>query len=324
MRKRTQNASYRLVASVFAILMAGGAAAAQDLRLITFGGASLEGNYYAIAKAICKTINELKRDDLRCSPESTPGSLYNLHAMQKGELDFALVQSDWQRAAIEGTGPFSDEGPMSGLRSVMSLYQEALTFAARRDSGIRSLEDLGGKILDIGHPSSGRRGTTQRLIDALNPPPGYLEYRELKGAALVNGLCEGTVDAAMTVFGHPNVTIAKVLRDCDLVLVPVTGAKVDAFLSDNADYSSFVIAAGTYPAMTVPVRTFSVAATLVVRDDIPQDIVALFVRTLLANYDKLREDLPVLPAGDPLSRRSTGLTAPLHPGAVAVFAFSGR
>lgn len=322
MRERIHNVPYRLVAFAF-ILLACGAVAAQDFRLITFGGASLEGNYYAIAKAICRKINALKRDDLRCSPEATPGSLYNLHGMQKGELDFALVQSDWQRAAAEGTGPFSGKGPMTGLRSVISLYQEALTFAARRDTGIRSLEDLKGKILDIGHSSSGRRGTTQRLINALNFPPGYCEYRELMGAALVNGLCDGTVDATMTVFGHPNVTIAKVLRDCDLVLVPVTGPKVDAFLNENADYSSFVIAAGTYPGMTGPVKTFSVAATLVARDDIPQDIVALFVRTLLANYEELREDLPVLPAGDPLARRSDGLTAPLHPGAVAVFEESG-
>ena len=131
---------YATARGVAALLICGLAhastALAADLRLVTFGGATLTGNYYAIASAICARVNDLGREDLRCSPEATPGSLYNLQAMKRGELDFALVQSDWQRAAVFGTRGFEDEGPMIALRSVMSLYQEALTLIARRDANV--------------------------------------------------------------------------------------------------------------------------------------------------------------------------------------------
>ncbi|MHA3979816.1 TAXI family TRAP transporter solute-binding subunit [Halovulum sp. GXIMD14794] len=296
---------------------------AADLRLVTFGGATLTGNYYAIATAICARVNDLGREDLRCSPEATPGSLYNLQAMKRGELDFALVQSDWQRAAVYGIRGFEDDGPMTELRSVMSLYQEALTLIARRDADIASVNDLRGKVLDIGHPSTGRRATVQALVDALGLDDGSVELRELMGPAVADGLCGGRIDATMVVFGHPNPTVARFLEECDLVLVPVAGRRVDVFLNENDDYDGFAIPGGTYSGFPDPVETFSVGATLVVRDDIPDEIVSIFTSTLLENYEALSEELPVLPQGDPLGRRAIGLTAPVHPAAEKIFAGAG-
>lgn len=300
-----------------------GHVSANEMRVVTFGGASLEGNYYAIARGLCQKINEAGHDDLRCSPESTPGSLYNLFAMQHGELDFALVQSDWQRAATEGSGPFADGGPMAELRSVMALYQEAVTLVTRRDQEIAFLGDLEGHSLDIGHPSTGRRGTTQRLMDAMNWPEGNVELQELSGPAVRDALCVGAVDASILVMGHPNPTVEQALAECDLTLVPVAGPNVDALVESSAEYSRFVIPAGTYPGMDRNIRTFSVAATLVVRADIPDDIVALFVTTLLENWESLSEEIPVLSSKNPLLDHGAGISAPRHPGAVAAFATFG-
>ncbi len=300
-------------------MLASTSSVAQDLRIVTFGGAGINGNYFSIAKAVCREINALEETDLHCSPEATPGSLYNVQAMEKGELDFALVQSDLQHSAVSGSGPFRETGPVSGLNGVMTLFQEALTFAVRRDAGIQSFDDIGGRIIDIGHPSTARRSTNQRLLDAMDFPEGHVEFREGQGRALIEWLCNGTVDGAMTVFGHPNPAIQKVLSDCDLVLAPVSGPRVDAFLEDNPDFTRFTIPVNTYVQMPEPVETFSVAATLMVREDIPDDVVELFVRTIVTQYDRLRDELPVLSSGDPLSWRSVGMTAPIHDAAEKVF-----
>lgn len=320
MHDRSMKGPVRLVAVLLALGLGGGAQAqSQDMRVITFGAADLNGNYFAVAKAVCARINALPDKGLRCSPEATPGSVYNLQAMERGELDFALVQSDWQLAAVSGTGAFDQAGPQTGLRSVLSLYPEALTLTARRDAGIRSLDDLVGKVVDIGHPSAARRGTAERLLEALAIPEGAVDFRELQGPALDEALCTGAIDAAITVFGHPNPRFGRTIEDCDLVLVPVAGRKVDAFLERNPDFSRHTIPAGTYPGVTRPVPTFSVAATLVARHDIPDEVVRLFLGTLIDDYDGLRELVPVLPAGNPLDWRTRGLSAPLHPGAAAVF-----
>ena len=86
-----------------ALAAAGLPAGAIDLRLFTLGSGEVGGGYFAAANAICELLNRERRGVLRCSPEATPGSIYNLAALRDRQLDFALVQSDWQRYAYEGS-----------------------------------------------------------------------------------------------------------------------------------------------------------------------------------------------------------------------------
>jgi len=301
-----------------------GAANAQEFRLVSLGSAGIVGNYYAFARELCRTVNAEAADDLRCSPDPTSGSLYNLYALHQGELDFALVQSDWLKRAVEGTGPFAETGPLTELRSVMSLYPEALTLLARREAGIRSFRDLEGERVDIGHPSTARRGTTQRLLDHLDLPQDYFgEVHELSGAAVIGEICAGQIDAIFVVYGHPSPIIGKTLKECDLVLVPLTGPRIGAFLDRNTEYTRYVIPADTYPGVAWPIETFSVSATLVARADVPAEIVERVTATILEDYERLRANVRVLPAADPARQTTDGLTAPIHEGAKAAFAAFG-
>jgi len=116
----------RALPALLALLLAG-PLAAQDLRLFSVGAGDVEGGYYSAARAICDAVNRAERGRLRCSPEPTSGSLYNLAALADGQLDFALVQSDWHKHAIEGGSIFATRGAMANLRSVMSLYPSRST-----------------------------------------------------------------------------------------------------------------------------------------------------------------------------------------------------
>src|SRR5215831_17221395 len=45
------------------------------------GTGELNGVYYPVGKAICEIVNrDLSIDGVRCSPETTPGSVYNTRA----------------------------------------------------------------------------------------------------------------------------------------------------------------------------------------------------------------------------------------------------
>lgn len=155
----------RLIFPIIAVLGLSQPALAQDLRLFSVGTAGLYGGYYAATRAICDVINRAERRRLRCSPEPTPGSVYNLVNLDKGQLDLALVQSDWQKHALQGTSLFADRGPMSRLRSVMALYSEPFNLIARRDANIAGIHDLVGKRIDIGQPSSGRQATINAVME---------------------------------------------------------------------------------------------------------------------------------------------------------------
>ena len=111
----------------------------------SIGTGELNGIYYPVGNAICQIVNrDLRTYGVRCSPEATPGSVYNIEALRTGELELGIVQSDVQFAAHDGEDRWNDRA-FRGLRSVLSLYPELVTVIARSDSYIRDLAGLAGR-----------------------------------------------------------------------------------------------------------------------------------------------------------------------------------
>jgi TRAP transporter TAXI family solute receptor len=296
-------------------------AGAEEFDFFTIGAGQLGGGYYAAATAICTVIHTLRPGELRCSPDPSPGSVYNVVALSQGQLDFALVQSDTHFFAVTGTGAFAASGPDASLRSVLSLYPEPLTLLVRRDAGVNRPTDLAGKRANLGLRNSGTRATTIRLMEALGFDEDFFgEVRSLPTGAAVEQLCAGDLDAVFLVIGHPNATIAKALRDCDIALAPMSGPQIDDHVASNPEYSPSVISRGTYPELTRDIPTFSVTATLMTRADVPAELVSDVTRIIVENLPALNRRAAVIPAEASPGLSTDGLSAPLHEGAAAVFA----
>ena len=76
-----------------------------EQKFITIGTGGVTGVYYPTGGAICRLVNKDRKDHgIRCSVESTGGSVYNTRTIRQGELDFGVVQSDVQAAGLAGTG----------------------------------------------------------------------------------------------------------------------------------------------------------------------------------------------------------------------------
>ena len=79
---------------------------------ITIGTGGVTGVYYPTGGAICRLVNKAKAaHGVRCTVESTGGSVYNINTIRAGELDMGIAQSDWQYHAYQGTSKFSKKGP---------------------------------------------------------------------------------------------------------------------------------------------------------------------------------------------------------------------
>ncbi|MGL5009663.1 MAG: TAXI family TRAP transporter solute-binding subunit, partial [Paracoccaceae bacterium] len=202
-------------------LIAASPAIGQDQDFFTLAGGDVNGNYFATARAICSVVNAAELGRMRCSPEATPGSVYNLDALARSEVDFAIVQSDWLVAAHDGTGAFASIGPMDDLRGVLALYDEQITLLAARGSTLAGPMDLIGKRVDLGSPASGRRATATRLLDLMDiAPTRFGTLSELPTAAAIDGLCAGRIDAVILVTGHPDLSVARAIGECGARLVP--------------------------------------------------------------------------------------------------------
>ena len=112
---------------------------------ITIGTGGVTGVYYPTGGAICRLVNkDRKEHGIRCSVESTGGSVYNTRTIRAGELDFGVVQSDVQSAALEGVRAFDGDEPYGNLRAVFSVHPEPMHVMVRADSGINSVMDMKG------------------------------------------------------------------------------------------------------------------------------------------------------------------------------------
>ena len=70
------------------------------------GTGETNGIYYPLGEVICGIVNQnLHESGIRCSRETTPGSVYNVSALRDGELEFALIQSDVPTTPIMGLAP---------------------------------------------------------------------------------------------------------------------------------------------------------------------------------------------------------------------------
>ncbi|MEI8596700.1 TAXI family TRAP transporter solute-binding subunit [Photobacterium sp. Hal280] len=307
------------VSALSATVLASGLAQAEEF--ITIGTGSVTGVYYPTGGAICKLVNnDRKTNGIRCSVESTGGSVYNVNTMRAGELDFGVVQSDWQYHGYNGTSEFKELGPYKEMRAVFSLHTEPFNIIARSDSGINNLDDLKGKRVNIGNPGSGDRATMEVVMNAMGwDKDDFKLAAELKGSERSQALCDNKIDAFVYVVGHPNGSIKEATTSCDAKLIPATGAAIDKLVADNPYYTKTTVPGGMYRGTDNDVNSFGVAATLVSSTKVSDDAVYALVKAVFENFHVFTRLHPSFANLKKEDMVKAGISIPLHPGAVKYY-----
>ncbi|MDH3241469.1 MAG: TAXI family TRAP transporter solute-binding subunit [Alphaproteobacteria bacterium] len=292
---------------------------------ITIGTGGVTGVYYPTGGAICRLVNKSKdKHGVRCTVESTGGSIYNINTIRAGELDMGIAQSDWQYHAYKGTSKFAKAGPFKELRSVFSVHPESFTVVARKDANIQTLDDLKGKRVNIGNPGSGQRATMEVVMRALGwTRKTFSLASELKPAEQSQALCDNKVDAIVYVVGHPNGSIQEATTACDTVIVAATGPAIDKLIKDAPYYAKSTIPGGMYKGNSKDVETFGVKATFVSSTRTPADTVYQVVKAVFDDFASFKTLHPAFGHLDPKRLVKDGNSAPLHDGAARYFKEKG-
>jgi len=313
------------VIAVVASFLGGNANAANDKKLITIGTGGVTGVYYPAGGAICRLVNRgRKAHGIRCSVESTGGSIDNIDMLRKGEVDIAVVQSDWQYHAYNGTDFFSKQKPMKTMRSLFSLHSEPFTVIVRKDSGIDKFDQIKGKKVNFGSVGSGIRATMDFVIKQKGwKNADFAKVTELKPSEQTAALCNKDIDVMIYTAGHPNGAVQEVTTTCETKIVPVDGPDIDKMIQTNPYYAYTIIPGGMYNGTPNDVKTIGVKATFVTTSEEDEETIYQVVKAVFDNFDNFKTLHPVFGLLDANKLVHEGNTAPLHKGAARYFKEKG-
>ena len=296
---------------------------------VTIGTGGITGVYYPTGGAIAKIVNKKRKEyGIRCTVESTGGSVFNVNAVMAGDLEFGVVQSDRQFQAFNGSNGSEWEGkPQKDLRAVFSIHPETCNLLAAVDAGIKSIQDLKGKRVNIGNPGSGQRKNAMDALKAVGIDwKKDIKAEGIKAAEAAGLLQDDRIDAFFYTVGHPNGSFKEATAGVRKVLfVPITGPGIDALIAKYPYYAKTTIPVkGNYPAAANDsnVESFGVKATFVTSAKVPDNVVYAITKEVFDNFKDFKK---LHPAYKVLTKENMlqGLSAPIHPGAMKYYKEAG-
>lgn len=303
---------------VFLVMVFVGEADAGGRQYVKIGTGGITGVYYPTGGAICRLLNRDRNvHGIRCTADTSGGSIDNLNGILKDRFQFGLVRSDILYNANEG-------GRTGELRSVFSVHSESLTIVARKDSGIRTLRDLKNKKINIGTDGSPEREAMNTVMKAFRwDTRSFQRVSELPSAEQILALKSGTIDAAVFMADHPSGRIKEATSSCDTIIVPITDSALKRLIQTIPYYRSAVIPGGIYCGADKSVESIGFATTLVTSVQVPDQVVYNLVKAVFDNFDQFRKLHPAFSHLNPVEMANTGLSIPQHEAALKYFKARG-
>ena len=318
-----------VVTSAVTAAMLTSANAAKEKKYV-IATASTGGTYYPVGVGIA-TIASLKlakKHKTTFSAITSAGSGENIDMLDKGEVDFAIVQGLFGSMAWQGKEKY-EGSPKTNLRSVSMLWQNVEQFTVKNDvaktGNIMDLKNLYGERFAIGGRSSGSRVSAETIMGALDIDFSKMNVQYLGYTPSSTALQDGKVQGMNTPSGPPTSAVTNVFASMGNDKIKVLDFNAADLAKISANYpvwTPFTIKAGTYPSQTKDINTIAQPNLLVVTKDTPVETVYLLTKTVYENLPFLNSVHKATKAMS-IEKAIAGLPMPLHPGAAKFYKEQG-
>ena len=278
------------------------------------------GVYYPYGGGMAKVISD-RLGDIEATAEVTAGTVDNLKFIANRSADIGFALADSLDDAYAGRGAFTEFGAVP-IRALAVLYDNYNHLVTSDDSGIRSVQDLEGRVVSTGAPGSGTEISSFRILEAAGVDRDADFQRQSLGAAQsVDALKDGKIDAFFWSGGIPTGALLDLATTPGLTIRLITtetllSAMQERFGADT--YHLATIPVSTYPGMTDDVPTLAVANVLVVHESMDVEVARRITEALFAGRDELAAIHPMA-ARLSLDTAVTGSPVPFHEGAVTYY-----
>ncbi len=318
------------ISSVLAASLLTVASAKKAEQKYVIATASTGGTYYPVGVGIA-TIASLKlakKNKLTFSAITSAGSGENVDMLEKGEVNFAILQGLFGSMAWQGKAKYEDK-PKKNLRSISMLWQNVEQFTVKKDfvktGTVMDLKNLYGERFSIGGRSSGSRVSAETIMSSLGIDFNKMNIQYLGYTPSSTALQDGKVQGMNTPSGPPTSAVTNVFASIGDDKIKVLDFNKDNLKSINQNYpvwTPFRIKAGTYPGQKEDINTIAQPNLLVVTKDTPEETVYLLTKTIYENLPFLNTVHKATKAMS-LNKAIAGLPMPLHPGAARFYKEQG-
>lgn len=274
------------------------------------------------------TISDLLTKQVIQTTSSTGGGVSNVVNLDRGKADLGLSAAVLGMPAQKGEEPFKEPHP--NTHCLANLYKQYFYFIIRADyaqaNNVQTMADVFDQELPI-RLATLKPGTVSEFVvrkafeaagssyDAIEARGGKVEYASYEDGA--NLLSDNHIDAFVFTVSSPASVILQIETQLDILILP-TDQKILDKMNEQWGTSTHVIPKGTYECATEDIPVIGDYTNLLVRGDLPEDLVYEMTKTLFENKETLVQSISALQEFNPKDG-SSGTVFPIHPGAVKYY-----
>lgn len=290
---------------------------AQQKGALIFGSGQVLGTYHKFGKLFSDYSTQ---HGLTFHNTVSEGSIENTYRIHNHLVDFALIQSDVAETMYKGRAELQ-QFPNSNLRSMASLWPEAVHIVVLQDSGINGLKDISGKRVAVGTPGSGSRFNAVRIARAVGlSQEQFPEILEFGVVDAVEALEAGQVDVIFVTEAVPSVALQQLSsRRSDVRFLSLGHELIKTLSRQQFAYYPLTVPMKTYPGQSKPFITLGLTALLVTHQRMADETVEKVLEMLLDSRTELAKKYYRAGFISNATMR-LGIAVPLHPGAEKFYA----
>ena len=279
---------------------------------VRIGTSEHGGTFYTQGSAFAELFNRGRKEDDKCVVQTTDASIHNAEQLDRGELEFGFMASNWIGRAKEATFPFTRK---IGLRMVAPANAGPMFFVKLADSPIHTVADFKGKRIIIGTKGSGMEQHVHTIFVVLGISfdsftPVNMGFAEGAGA-----LISGSIDAQFQP-PIPNRVMTELSQRADVRVIPYAQGQIEKILTAVPFYRRVKMEKGIFRGVTEDISQVGVVNVLVTHERIPEPVVYDMAAIIADNLD-------TLPQMNPLFKGIKDLFEPLRTQGAAAFEFGG-
>ena len=293
---------------------------------IRMGTSEHGGTFYTQGAAFAELFNRGRVED-KCIVKTTEASIHNAEQLERGELEFGFMASNWIGRAKDGAAPFTRE---IELCMVAPANVGPMFFVKRADSPIQSIAEFKGKRIAIGTKGSGMEQHVQTMFAVLGIGFDSFTPLNMSFAQGADELIAGNIDAQFQP-PIPNRVMTDLSMRADIRVIPYAPGQLPRVVGEVPFYRSVIIEKDAFRGVVEDIAQLGVVNVLVTHARTSESIVHDMARAIVDNLDNL-PNMNRLFRGlkslfEPL--RIEGRAAlefggvPLHPGAVRAYTEAG-